>query len=165
MRYDNPCWCVLVQQRMRDRFNSQKAMSILRVFNWFNMHGCHQEIQFCCFRSGGCGQLLLRNLLLRGITFLFSNVIHVLPEERTTRILWVCAKIISIFCGKQTKNHRKSSSLTKPRVFVIWQTCGPIRMRREGSELASAVELMKLAFLTKTIQLLSWSVVCFFPGF
>ena len=101
MRYDNRFWCMLVHQRMRDRFNSQKAMSILRVakefdffhvLNWFNMHGCHQEIQFCCFRSGGCGQLLLRNLLLRGITLLFSNVIHVLPEERTTRILRVCEK-------------------------------------------------------------------------
>lgn len=34
-----------------------------------------------------------------------------------------------------------------------------------GPQLASAVELMKLAFLTTTIQLLSWSVVCFFSWF
>lgn len=136
MRYDNRFWCMLVHQRMRDRFNSQKAMSILRVakefdffhvLNWFNMHGCHQEIQFCCVRSGGCGQLLLRNLLLRGITLLFSNVIHVLPEERTTRILRVCEKSSPFFCVFCKKNRK--SSLTKPRVFVIWQTCGPIRMR------------------------------------
>lgn len=102
---------MLVQQRMRDRFNGQKAMSILRMAKeldffhvWKTGLTCTdvtKKSRFVVLRfSGGCGELLLR-----GITLLFSNVIHVLPEERTTRISCVCKKSHLDFYVLRKKKH------------------------------------------------------------